>query len=396
MKILLVHNFYQGFGGENVVALSEKRLLEKYGHTVELYSVSNDIISGFYTKIQCFLNVVYSQTAKASFSKAIDRFSPDIVHVHNFFPLLTPSIFDSCIEKNIPVILTLHNYRTICPGAMFLRKGAVCETCVKGSVLDGVFHKCYRNSLFGSLAVARMVAYHRRNGTWENKINRFIALTDFSKGKFLEAGFPADKIMVKPNFVFQAPRVARTSADQFALFVGRLSPEKGLKTLLDAWRGLSFPLRVVGDGPMLDALDKNENQQVCFAGRKSAEEVAAAMSQAAFLVMPSEWYEGLPMVLVEAYSLGLPVIGSRLGSLAELIMEGTTGLLFEPGDVADLRKKLDWAWNHPEEMRQMGARAREVYEQNYTPSRNYERLISIYQDALRDAQNRSSNHQHSS
>ena len=214
-------------------------------------------------------------------------------------------------------------------------------------------------------------------------MDRFIALTEFAKAKFGEAGFPKDKIAVKPNFVEDVKADASDMPRSGALFVGRLSPEKGISTLLRAWGSLEIPLRIAGDGPLYDAVQDAALAQITPLGRKTTEEILSEMTRAEFLVMPSDWYEGFPMTLAEAYCKGLPVIASRLGAMAEIVEDGVTGLHFTPGDAEDLVVKVRWAVEHPEEMRRFGLNARRVYEEKYTPEANFRQLMSIYQEAAK-------------
>ena len=384
MRILQVHNTYQQPGGEDAVVANEGALLTGKGHEVRLWSVSNDGIEGAWAKLRTAWQVPYSHRARRQLGRVIADFGPDVVHVHNFFPLLTPSIYEACRDAGVAVVQTLHNYRTICAGALLLRDGRPCEDCIGASPYRGALHGCYRGSRLGSLAVARMIARHREQGTWRTKVDRFIALTEFAKAKFVEAGFPADKIAVKPNFA--ADTGARTSeGDRHgALFVGRLSPEKGIGTLLAAWRGLDVPLRIAGDGPLLNMVRDANSPNVAPLGGLPPEAVSREMARAAFLVMPSQWYEGFPMTLAEAFCQGLPVIASRLGAMAEIVEDGVTGLHFAPGDARDLAAKVRWAADHPEEMLEMGANARHAYEEKFSPDINYEILFSIYQAAIRE------------
>jgi glycosyltransferase involved in cell wall biosynthesis len=385
IKILFVHNRYKQYGGEDSVLESERTLLERYDHPTDLFLYDNREIERLPHKVRTVLEVNYSKKTKLQLFQKIINSTPDIVHVHNFFPLLTPSVYDACHESGLPVVQTLHNYRTICPGAMLMAHGKICELCIKGSPYHAVFHRCYRNSFFGSFVVARMVAYHRRNNTWNNKVNKFIALTEFSKRKFVAAGFSTDKISVKPNFYDQKDKP--TSSDikrNGALFVGRLSSEKGISTLLHAWKMLDIPLLIAGDGPMMKDVRHDPSSQVSILGRVSQGQVSTIMSNAAFLVMPSEWYEGFPMVLVEAFAHGLPVVASRLGSMAEIVVDGETGIHCEPGNPRALAEKARWMFEHPEECRRMGENARKAYEDKYTPEKNYQLLINIYRETIEE------------
>ena len=387
MRILLVHNTYQQAGGEDTVAAAEMALLRNFGHEVHLHTVSNDKIQSFWTKVVTSWRTPYSLWGLKEITGVINETQPEVVHVHNFFPLLTPSIYDACRDAGVPVVQTLHNYRTICAGALLLREGKPCEDCINGSPYQAVLHGCYRNSRLGSLAVARMIDRHRRRGTWAEKVDRFIALTDFARNKFLEAGFPAERIVVKPNFIEKANLEAADGRQRSgALFVGRLSEEKGIRTLFKAWESLDFPLRIVGDGPLMNRVREQASGTIAVLGNKERKQVNEEMVHAAFLVMSSEWYEGCPMVLLEAFSQGLPVITSRLGSMAEIVEDGVTGLHFNPGDAEDLVRKVRWATEHPEEIRRMGQNALRVYEEKYTPETNYRCLMTIYEETITDKQ----------
>jgi glycosyltransferase involved in cell wall biosynthesis len=312
----------------------------------------------------------------------VHEFSPDIVHVHNFFPLLTPAAYDAILEAGVPVVQTLHNYRTICAGALLMRAGKPCEDCVQGSPYQAVIHGCYRGSRLGSLAVARMVNYHRKKRTWSNKVDLFIALSEFARQKFIAAGFPADRIAVKSNFGGFEPAVLDQVEREGALFVGRLSAEKGVGTMLKAFRLMDKPLRIVGDGPILREIRQASPDQIDALGWLDAPSVAREMAHAEFLVFPSEWYEGFPLTIVEAFRQGLPVIASRLGVMTEMVTDTETGLLFTAGDADDLAEKVKWAFKNPEAMRRLGVNARKVYENEFTPERNYRKMMLLYQRVL--------------
>jgi glycosyltransferase involved in cell wall biosynthesis len=383
LRILQVHNTYQQAGGEDAVVANEGALLSGRGHDVRLWSANNDEIEGAWAKLKTAWQVPYSHEARRDLAEAIAEFKPDVVHVHNFFPLLTPSIYDACRSAGVPVVQTLHNFRTICAGALLLRDGRPCEDCIGASPYQGALHGCYRGSRLGSLAVARMISRHRRQGTWQTKVDRFIALTDFAKAKFVEAGFPADKISVKPNFAVNLETRHVETARSGALFVGRLSMEKGIGTLLKAWRGLDVPLRIAGDGPLMSIVRGAGTLNVAPLGTLPPDAVSQEMARAAFLVMPSEWYETFGMVIIEAFCHGLPVIASRLGAMAEIVEDGVTGLAFTPGDPEDLSVKVRWASEHSEEMLEMGRTARRIYEAKYTPEVNYGQLFAVYEDAIR-------------
>jgi glycosyltransferase involved in cell wall biosynthesis len=272
-----------------------------------------------------------------------------------------------------------------------MRNGSVCELYVTGSPYQEVKYGCYKESKIGSFAVARMVDSHRKAGTWKNKVNRFIALTEFARNKFIEAGFPEHKVVVKPNFVAEDLSDIQTTHEKIipvkntasnALFVGRLSQEKGMGTLLEAWKDLNIELKIAGTGPLEQSVRNNPNDNINYLEGLDRQSVLAEMRSATFLVMPSEWYEGFSMVLVEAFSQGLPVIASRLGGMAEIVEDRVTGLHFEAGNAADLAQKVLWLSKHPDECFEMGKNARNVYEQKYTAETNYQLLMDIYQKAI--------------
>jgi glycosyltransferase involved in cell wall biosynthesis len=379
-RILVVHNAYQHRGGEDMVVEAEVALLRSKGHAVELYSRHNDEIAAI-PRLALARQTLWSNRTVKDAGRVISAFGPDIVHVHNTFPLISPSLYWVAERVGVPVVQTLHNFRLLCPQAMFLRDGQVCEDCLGRIPWRGMTHRCYRGSVAQSGLLAGMLTLHRALGTYPYKVTRFIALNEFSRNKFIEGGLPADRIAVKPNFVDMPPPpegVRRSGA----LFVGRLSPEKGIKTLVGAANRVpQVSIKVIGTGPDEALLQGLGN--VHALGFRDAETVRAAMNQAACLVIPSICYENFPRTLVEAFACGLPAVASRLGAMASLIREGETGLLFEPGSSAALAEKLAWAEAHPDEIIRMGKAARLEYETKYTPEINYRQLMAIYDEALK-------------
>ena len=387
MKILLLHNRYQQAGGEDRIVLAEKSLLEQHGHQTYLFELTNDYIQGISSKIQTALSCIYSLSSRKDVIRQIALYSPDIVHVHNFFPLLSPSIYDACQSAHVPVVQTLNNYRIICPGAMLMRKGKICELCLGRSPYHALFHKCYRNSLLGTLSVSTMVAFHRFRKTWLRKVRCFIAnMTEGAKEKFIKAGIPAEQIIVKPNFIRDPfpETILPSEIRSGALFVGRLSPEKGILTLLKAWQKIpDIPLLIAGNGPLYDQLQVIKPDNVTLLGWLTADQISRKMREAKFIVMPSEWYEGFPMVLVEAFAHEVPAIVSQLGAMAEIVRHGVTGLHFQTGNSDDLAQKISWMNEHPFQSSQMGKNARQEFLNQYTPEKNYRMLMDIYNLALK-------------
>ena len=315
-------------------------------------------------------------------SEQIARVRPDIVHVHNTFPRLSPSIYTACRQAGVPVVQSLHNFRITCAAGTFVRDAKPCESCLHGSPYQAVLHRCYRNSALGSLAVAHMIQHHRRAQTYVHTVNVFIALTQFARGKFIEAGLPADRIIVKPNTTPDPGAPPLDQARHGALVVGRLSDEKGLSYLLEAWRSIDAPLRIVGTGPLLDSLRAAAPANVSFLGKLAPDAVRAQMKQSVFLIVPSVGYEGFPMVVVEAYACGLPVLASRLGGLIEIVEPNVTGHLFEVGDVASMVSVIKSTLAGPAHLVQLGVGARATYETKYSPAVVADQLQTIYRQLL--------------
>ncbi|MBD2298346.1 glycosyltransferase [Nostoc sp. FACHB-190] len=387
MKLLILHNRYRLTGGEDKVVQIEKSLLEANGHDVILLEENNLNIVNVWDTLAAAGGAIYSLPSKQLVQAEIIRFSPDIVHVHNFFPLLSPAVYDACYAAGVPVIQTLHNYRLACPKAMPFRDGKICEDCI-GTLIpwSSVVHGCYRNSHLQSSVVAAMTTWHRLTGTWHKKVNGYIVLTQFQKEKMIQAGLPAEKIYIKPNFVFQPNKLeSNIQRDNYLLFVGRLSEEKGVSVLIDAYikSHISTPLKIVGDGPLHQVLQKKVQTAgyeylIEFLGYQDKVIVLELMQKAKFLVFPSIWYEGFPLTIVEAFAASLPVIVSQLGSMAEIVEDHVSGLYFEAGNSEDLAAKIKWAINHNELMINYGKNARSIYEYKYSSEVNYQQLMSIY------------------
>jgi glycosyltransferase involved in cell wall biosynthesis len=378
LRVVIAHNAYQLKGGEDSVMEAELALLLSNGHEVELFARHNDAI-GQISAPSLAMQTIWSTSAARYFEALLRKFKPDVVHVHNTVPLISPAIYWVADRLGVPVVQTLHNFRLLCPQAMFLRNGKVCEDCLGKVPWRGAVRGCYRDSRLQSSVLAGMVTIHNAMGTWHHKVTRYIALNEFCRSKFIAGGLPAERIVLKPNFVdFEAPPEADRNG---FLFVGRLSTEKGVDVLVAATRMLAdADVRVAGTGPLgallhgVDGLDA--------LGALGMNQVQKAMTRASALVLPSIWYENFPRTLVEAFGCGLPVITSRIGALAELVTDGNTGLLFEPGNATDLAEKMRWAQENPEAMANMGKQARLEYETKYTAARNYQQLIAIYQDAI--------------
>ncbi|HPH06127.1 MAG TPA: glycosyltransferase [Methylotenera sp.] len=381
MRILIAHNAYQHHGGEDGVVAAEIALLKNADHKVIEYFRHNDEIKSM-GNLQLVQDALWSRQTTQDFSALIAKHQPDVIHAHNTFPLISPSAYWAAKRAGVPIVQTLHNFRFLCPQAMFLREGSVCEDCLGKTPWRGVVHRCYRDSFAHSAVLTTQITLHQKLGTYCNKVTRYIALNEFCRNKFIDGGLPADKIMVKPNFI-DCPEKPDWQSRHGGLFVGRLSKEKGLDVLAGAIKTLpSSPVKVIGGGELdafaSDAFGAN------YLGFQPLGSILMAMRHAAYLVIPSIWYENFPRTIVEAFSCGLPVIASRIGALADIVNDGVTGLLFDVGDSEDLAKKIAWAEAHPVEMITMGKNARAEYEAKYTPVANYATLMAIYEQAMSD------------
>lgn len=380
MRVLVAHNAYQHHGGEDSVVEAEIALLRSHNHEVATYFRHNDDIGGI-ARTAVVRQTLWSSRTTRDLSELVRGFRPDIIHSHNIFPLISPSLYWAAAQASVPVVQTLHNFRLMCLNGFFLRDGQVCEDCLGHLPWRGVARKCYRNSSAASGALAGMLALHRGMGTYRHKVARYIALNDFCRRKFIEGGIPAERIVVKPNFVnFPA---SEALPRQGLLFVGRLSVEKGVATLARAAELLpDVHLRVAGEGPEATLLDGVSG--VVRLGNLPATAVRQAMNNAVALVVPSIWYENFPRAIVEAFACGLPVIASRIGALAGLVHDGETGLLFETGNPRDLADKMVWALANPKHMADMGRKARSQYEAEFSANENYRMLMGIYKSVIRD------------
>jgi glycosyltransferase involved in cell wall biosynthesis len=381
MKVLSVHNSYQLPGGEDQVFAQEADLLRARGHQVLLYQASNDQVKGK-NPLVLLGDTIWNRQTYGELRALMHREKPDIMHVHNTFPVISPSAYYAAREEGIPVVQTLHNYRLLCPASTLFRDGQVCEECVGRKIpWPGVEHACYRNSRMATAAGAAMLATHNLKGTWSKVVSAYIALTDFAREKFIQGGFPAEKIFVKPNYLQVDPGLGGGRGN-YALFVGRLTPEKGIGTLLEAWRqiGNQLPLQIAGDGPQASEVEKavSEMEGVSWLKWLPRAEILQRMKDASVLILPSTWYEGFPMILAEAFAAGLPVIASNLGSMSSIVDHQRTGLHFEAGRSGGLVDAVRWWIAHPEETAAMRAHARLEYEAKYTASVNYADLMKIY------------------
>jgi glycosyltransferase involved in cell wall biosynthesis len=386
MNILLVHNFYQQPGGEDQVFADEGKLLEQHGHEVARFTMHNDAVEGM-GKFALAKKTIWNKPAQQSLRQAIRNARAEVVHFHNTFPLISPAAYYTAHEEECGVVQTLHNFRLLCPGATMFRDGKVCEECMgRWGPWPGVVHGCYRDNRMASAAVAAMITFHRKRGTWRKQVDVYIALSQFARNKFIQGGLPGEKIVVKPNFV-DADLSVGSGEGGFALFVGRLTEEKGIATLLRAWKHLSdrtgLTLKIAGDGPMRDSVIEATKTmtRIEFIGRQPSNEIYDMMGRATALIFPSIWYEGQPKTMIEAMAKGMPIVASRLGTMAEMIDDGKNGLLFTPGDAEDLSRQMQRLLEDAPMRQKMRAAARNEFENRYTADKNYPQLLAIYERA---------------
>jgi glycosyltransferase involved in cell wall biosynthesis len=384
---LVVHNYYQQPGGEDQVFANESALLAERGHRLIRYSDHNNRIEA--GNIATAGGAVWNQHSYRALRELVRNHRPDVAHFHNTFPLISPAGYYAVRSQGVPVVQTLHNYRLICPGATLFRGGGPCEDCIdRRSFTPALVHGCYRDNRAATAGVATMLTIHRAQGTWQRAIDVYIALSEFARRKFIEGGLPADRIVVKPNFLARDPAPSRHASDGsrgYALFAGRISEEKGVRTLAQAWARVGeIPLVVAGDGPL--KLEWPAGVKVL--GKVSPNDVLELMRGARVLVFPSSCYECAPMTIIEAFACGLPVIASNLGSVPEFVTHGRNGLLFTVNDADDLAQQVRWAFDHPAQLLSMGAAARREYEEKYTSDRNYRLLMDVYRLAMEGARRR--------
>lgn len=382
MKAFLAHNYYQNPGGEDGAFTMDANLLEARGHKVYRYVAHNDDIKQM-GRMQVVRATFWNDQTYRNLRNVFDGGDYAVAHFHNTFPMISPSAYYAARDSGIPVVQTLHNFRLICPNAILYRDGHICEDCVgKVFALPSLAHNCYRDSRSQTGVVALLNTIHHLRGTWFTQVDRYIALTEFARCKFIEAGFPPNKIVVRPNFLEDDPGVRQDFGD-YALYVGRLTPEKGVRTLLEAWRHLpNVPLKIIGDGPLkeevLSAI-KQHGLNIELLGWRASEEVIRGIKGARFLLFPSEWYETFGRVVIEAFACGTPVIASNLGAPAETVEHLNTGLHFEAGNAEDMVEAVLQLWSRPELADKLGQGARKEYELKYTADRAYECLLRIYE-----------------
>ena len=383
MRILLVHNFYQQFGGEDQVVLHELERLQKH-HEVCFYSRHNDdlINLGVLQKAQAAVSTLNSLRTKSEIESLVAHHRPEVAYIHNIYPLISPSIYHVLHALGVPIVQVIHDFRPFCTNGWFYNEGGICEKCKGGNYVHAIRHRCYKDSYAYSALYASTMTFARRSGA-VGKIDAFLCLTEFARKKLMSAGMAADKLFVRPNCIDTSQIDPAVGRGEYIAYIGRLSREKGIWTLIHAMERVNGPvLKIAGTGPEEDAIRdyiaRKGIQNIELLGFVGGDARSDFLRNCMFTIMPSEWYEMFPMVLLEAWAAGKPVIGSRLGAIGDLIEDGVTGLLFETGSPVDLASRIDHLYRSAYFRSRMGAEARALVEARYSPSASLTRLMEVF------------------
>ena len=386
MKILQIHNEYKYRGGEDIVVEEEKKILLKNNCKVfQLIKKNINEITSIYKIINIVKNLNYSIISKNEVLDNLDRIKPDLVHIHNTFPLWSYSVIDACNEKKIPVVMTLHNFRMICANGTFYRNNQVCEKCLQSSVFNSVKYGCYQNSKLKSIPVSLMINNSNKGLSIVNKLNKIIVLSEFAKKKFLEANFPKNKIVIKPNFIFDKIKCKKNISKSGFLYASRLSEEKGILDLIKAFKKFNFDLNVCGDGPLKSKLE-NETK-IKYLGFLSKKKLLNVLMKTKFLIFPSKCFENFPTIFLQAFALNVLVIAPKLGSMSTIIKDKHNGVLFKANDVDDMIKKIKWVMSNDDKCNQIIKNAKKDLKKKYTESINYKILMDIYEKTIKENKN---------
>lgn len=392
MKILVIHNNYRYHGGEEAVVTRENEMLKQAGHTVIRYERNNsefdDLSIGNLMRFP--LESVWSSQTVNDLTRLIEREQPDLAHIHNTHLMITPSANHACHTSGLPVVQTYHNYRTLCPAGTFFRDGHICEDCLSQPLMTPALqHRCFRGSRTRTGLVMAREAYHRHIQTWEKRVDVGITPSQFTRDKLIEGGFNGERLVVKPHFLPYDPKPRTPDEDEgYMLYVGRLSPEKGVSLLLNTWRLIPhIPLKIIGSGPEQNKLEQFQhdmpNAPLSSYGHLPKEDIIKAIKKARAVIFPSTCYETFGMVIIEAYACGVAVIGSGHGAIKEIIEDGVTGLTFAPIAPEALAEQVNRLWEHPTEAHEMGTNARHAFVEHYTQENNLQKLNTIYAEAYR-------------
>ena len=387
MKILLIHNRYKQYGGEDATFEAERNLLENPGNIVKTLIYENDVDDRFLDKVKLGLSLLYNFKSARILGELIKFFEPDIIHIHNLFYKASPSIIIEANKRGIPVIVTLQNYRLICAGALLMRNLKVCEVCVqKKFPFAGIRHKCHRGSSIQTASLTLVTGIHKVLRTWDTKVSKYIAVTEFAKSKYVNSSLrlSPDKVIVKPSSVEDVVPSSHSDRDNTFLYVGRLSEEKGISTLLAAFVGMDHSLEIIGDGPLRQKVELGEleNGNIIYLGYREKSFIISKLKKCKALIVSSIWYECLPVTILEAFSTGTPVIISDIGNLNEIVTHNYNGLHFKVNDPKDLARTVIDFCNNKDTYLPLYENARKTYELKYSPAANYTNIMNIYANAI--------------
>lgn len=387
MKILIIHNRYIQYGGEDATFENELQLLKSNGNEVEVLNFDNKALETAIGKIQLLYKLFYNRESATKLDEIIQRFNPEIIHVHNFFYVASPSIFYVAKKHRVPIVVTLQNFRLICSGALLMRGGKICEICVGSTMpIHGIIHKCHKNSFFQSALLTLVTGFHKLVGTWNTSVSRYIAVTEFTRQKYINSSLKLkpNKIFVKPNSTGDHGFGEFQQRENYFLFVGRLTKEKGIDILLKAFKDSKYPLYIIGDGPSRSDVLKavNDTSSITWYGHQGKDFIIEKMKRCRALIFPSIWYECLPVTILESFSTGTPVIISDIGNLNEIVSDKYNGLHFVAGDSDDLRKVTSDIAMNQDRYSVLYPNARKTYLDKYTHEQNFQSLMTVYNAAI--------------
>ncbi len=383
MRVLQIFNQYRStFNGEESVVFRTAELIERNGGQCRMLLRSSREIQGLAGKMSAVMGGIYNPRAARRVSEVIGEFRPDVVHVHNLYPLFSPSAVVACRKAGVPVVMTLHNQALTCPRADHLRRGQLCDSCLGGREYNCLVHNC-RDNWLESLAYAARSMVARRLRLFQDNVTLFIALTNFARNRLVQEGYDAERIVVLPNMAPSSEAPGDAAQGEYVAFAGRLSAEKGVEVLMAAAAELpDVPFRIAGGGPLFESFWKRTSPNVQLLGQLSGNELDMFYRKARLLVVPSLTYEMCPLVIGEAMSHGLPVVASRIGGLPELVREGHTGLLFEPGNSEQLTQRVGQLWHDPDTCQRFGEAGWETAQQEYSEPAYWRNLTGIYRQAM--------------
>ena len=376
-KILFVHNFYKIFGGEDTVVKNEIKLLRDNGYEVYEYYRDNKEIStkGVFNKIRLFINTIYSFKTCREIKKIIKEKEIDIVHCHNTFPLVSPSVYRVSKKNGAKVVQTIHNFRFLCPKADFYRNNSICEECLKNGLKCSIKNRCYHNSMLQTLSIVAMLKFNKIIGSYK-KVDKYIALTEFNKNKFLNF-IEENKIVVKPNFSCGIQKKARNIEEcEYFVYFGRISEEKGIYELLDVFNRSNMPKLVVIGSASEEIIRLAKDGNVEFVGFKNHEELFECLQKAYATIVSSKWYECFPMTILESFSFGIPVVANNIGNMSIIIKDGYNGILYNSND--ELETKIKELYENKILLKNVSENAKKEFEDKYTREKNFDIIKNIY------------------